>query len=193
MEPPNCRLFLRAGRSASRDCLEAALSAGDVASLLIGEGVSESMARELLALAQPKGVAVLVETDAALARRLGADGVQAADATACQAARQALGPDAIVGVRCASKHEAMEAGEAGADYVALPSGPGRPEESLAAWCAELFVIPCVAFDPAELDIARGLAAAGVDFVRPPERMWESPEAARKEVRETLAAIAGARA
>lgn len=199
MEPPNSRLFLRATGSAEVACLAAAIEAADVASLLIvpeqGErGMGEGMARDLLTHAQEHGVAVLVADDPVLARRIRADGVEVGDAAACRAARQALGRDAIVGVRCAGRHAAMEAAEAGADYVAFPVEPERAaEDTLIAWWAGLFVIPCVAADPSEPERSRALARVGADFVRPSERMWESPAAAREVCAATAAAIEGVRA
>lgn len=192
MEPPNCRLFLCARRPGLLACLRAALEAGDVASLLIAEGEEQEMvARELIGPAQSHGVAVVIETDAALARKLGADGVQVADAAALRRARDLLGGEAAVGVAASSRHAAMEAGDAGADYLALPWTPGREADSLAAWWAGLFVVACVADGPAEPEAARRLAAAGVDFLSPPERMWDSPTAAREVVAATSAAIADA--
>ncbi len=193
MEPPNCRLFLCARRTGGLACLEAALEAGDVASLLVVGEDAEMTLRELMPLAQAKGVAVLVEGDAPLARRLGADGVEVEGRRAFKAARDALGPDAIVGVRCRTRHDAMEAAEAGADYIGLPwNEVPSIDESLIAWWAGLFVVPCVALGPAEPGEARRLAEAGADFVMPSERMWGSAEAAREVVAATQAVIAGAR-
>ena len=96
-------------------CLEAACEAGDVASLL----VSPSTTRELVALAQSKGVAVLT-TDATAATRLGCDGIHVdSSAEAVAGGRRAVGKNGIVGAFAgASRHLAMEAAEAGADYIA---------------------------------------------------------------------------
>ena len=197
MEPPNSRLFLRATGTADVACLAAAIEAADVASLLIvpdaqGEhGRAEGMARDLLTHAQEHGVAVVVAEDVALARRIRADGVEVGDIAAYREARQALGRDAIVGVRCVARHAAMEAAEAGADYVAFPSDPDpASEDSLIAWWSPLFTVPCVAADPAKPEEAAILARAGADFVRPSDRMWESPEAAREICAATASAMAG---
>lgn len=157
-------------------------------------GKGERMARDLLTLAQEHGVAVVVADDLALARRIRADGVEVGDLGSYREARQALGRDAVVGVRCDGRHAAMEAAEAGADYVAFPSEPGRgPEDTLVAWWGPLFVVPCVVSDPREPEEVAALVRAGADFVRPSERMWSSPKAAREVCAATAAAIEGARA
>ena len=67
--------------------------------------------------------------------------------------RARLLPKAIVGVTCHdSRHLAMEAGEAGADYVAFgaffPTQTKEPKTQadieLLRWWAEIMVVPCVA-------------------------------------------------
>lgn len=107
----------------------------------------------LRAVAHERDVAVVVETHLAIAERHGLDGVHLADgARSVRAARKALGPDAIVGAFCgATRHEGMNAAEAGADYVAFgpagetPLGTGaRAERELFAWWSEMIEVPVVA-------------------------------------------------
>jgi thiamine-phosphate pyrophosphorylase len=153
-------------------CLEVACAAGDVASLLVGAAAPP----ELVALAQARGVAVLAN-GAPLA---GADGVQV-DAGEVADARRKMGKDAIVGAMAgASRHLALEAAEAGADYVALSqTGPTLGGEPIVGWWSDLVEIPCVAFDPtepADLDI---LLPQNPDFIRPSDAMWESAEEAHR--------------
>ena len=146
------------------------MAAGDVASVLISAGPAQAaQAAALTAKSQAKDVAVLIEEDIELARNVKADGAMIAESQVA-AARAALGPDAIVGTRCNSRHDAMEAGEAGADFIAF-SGLG-----LIAWWAEIFEVPAVSLIP-------GVAAPGAQFLRPAETMWESPQAARAAVSE----------
>jgi len=175
------RLFLVAPElPAARlaDCLAAACSAGDVASLV----VPPSLAKGIVPLAQAKGVAVLTTGDPRNAARFGCDGIHI-DATEVSVAdaRASVGQDRIVGAFAgASRHFAMEAAEAGADYIAFAQTRHPPGgEPIIAWWSDLFEIPCVAFDPAEpgdLDI---LLPQNPDFIRPSDAMWDSPAEARR--------------
>lgn len=200
MTTPRCRLFLLAPETAEPDkavaCLAAALAAGDIDALLVSHSDSDertaALVRALKPLAQNRSVAVIVTAAPELAKRLGADGVEVRGGAAYGAARRLLGSSAIVGADCGtSRHEAMELGEAGADYVGLRNAANGGHE-LIAWWAELFEVPCVALDPVEPAEAGELARAGADFVRPATSMWTSPAAARQVVADTLAAVAEAR-
>lgn len=188
MRMPKCRLFLRLPEGSaperSKIIVAAALKAGDVASLLVPAGPRQAETTELLTIVtRAHETALLVEGDAAAAKKFGADGVHlAADEGAYETARAALGKDAIVGVDCgASRHRAMTFGELGADYIGfsglLPAKPG----SILSWWAELFELPCVALDPAGPADARILIAEGADFIRPPDEMWESTESAAQAI------------
>ena len=73
-----------------------------------------------------------------------------------------LSPDAITGARCNSRHDAMSAGEAGAQFIAF-SGLG-----LIAWWADIFEIPAVSLIP-------GATGTGAAFERPDDKMWQSPQ------------------
>ncbi len=112
--------------------------------------------------------ALVISEDADLAAAAGADGVVLEGAAGYRAARGVLGADAIVGIRAgASRHDAMVAGEMGADFVGLTGDP-----DLVSWWAEVMEPPAVAFagghDPAVIDT---LAAAGADFVAPAPSLW----------------------
>ncbi len=106
--------------------LEAALGAGDVGALQIrlkpaGDDQVRAAVRRLLPVAHAHGVAVILNDRPDLAAELGCDGVHVGDEDpAVDAARRILGPDAMIGATCRdSRHAAMEAAEAGADYVAF--------------------------------------------------------------------------
>jgi thiamine-phosphate pyrophosphorylase len=159
-------------------CLEAACSAGDVATLL----VLPALAGEVTAVAQAMNVAVLADSDTKAA--FSCDGVQLDAATQSVAeARRLLGKDRIIGAYAgASRHVAMEAGEAGADYVALSQyGPAFGGENIIAWWTDLFVVPCVAFDPVTAADLDRLLPLRPDFIRPDDAMWHSPGQARRIV------------
>jgi thiamine-phosphate pyrophosphorylase len=171
------RLFLVApeglGAAQILACAKAACTAGDVASIVLPQAALKT-AQELQAL----GLAVLCLGET----KSGCDGVHLGpDGDAAQA-RKALGPNAIVGVYCAaSRHAAMEAAEAGADYIAFSQNAYAPKEPIIGWWADLFEIPCVAYDPVEekdLDI---LLPQNPDFIRPGDGMWASPEQAAEVV------------
>jgi len=193
-----CRLYLIVPGGIGADFVdpfEAALDAGDVASVLLPAQMDEALAARLKDSAQARGVAVLIEGDAALARRLGADGVHVdANDPAYAQARAALGDDGIVGTGAGlSRHAGLTAGEAGADYVAF--GPGGDDTELAeliGWWAEVVEVPCVAWDVASLEQARALAALGADFVAAGSLVWNHPASPADAVRELSGAIARAK-
>jgi thiamine-phosphate pyrophosphorylase len=106
-------------------------------------------------------------------------------------ARKLVGPDRIVGVTChASRHLAMEAGEAGADYVAFgafyktdtknPISSATPE--LVSWWSALFELPCVAIGGITADNAAPLVRAGADFLAVSSGVWSHEEGPAAAVR-----------
>lgn len=160
------------------DCLRAACEAGDVASLL----VTASMARDVTGPAQALGVAVLVSGEARDAARNGADGVQVnATAEDVSAAREALGKDGFVGAHAgSSRHFAMEAAEAGADYIAFDqNGATVGGLPIIKWWSDVMEIPCVAMAPVDLDTLDILLPQKPDFIRPSDAMWQDAETARR--------------
>ena len=175
------RLFLVAPADAAAshvlDCLRAACAAGDVASLLL----PASLAKDVTAAAQELGVAVMISGEPRDAARCGADGIQVEANTADVAdARQALGKDRFIGAHAgASRHFAMEAAEAGADYIAFDqNGASVGGEPIIRWWSDMMEIPCVAFtpvEPSDLDI---LLPQKPDFIRPADAMWQGPDLAR---------------
>lgn len=177
-----CRLCLAvtAGGGAS-DALMAVLDAVDVASVVIEPAADRALApalvRPLVEVTQARGAAALVMNDARLARTLGADGVHLAVSPSLLAAyaeaRDILGTRALVGADAGrSRHDAMAAGEAGADYIAfgVPNFVAERElavkrqQDLVQWWAEIFEVPVVAFDVTTAEWAGAMASAGADFV-----------------------------
>lgn len=173
--------------------LDAALDAGDVASLQIrlksraGVPAPDSQIMELgryiIPRAQDRGVAVLINDRPDLAVELGADGVHIGQQDMPYAkARKLIGPDGIVGVTCHdSRHLAMEAGEAGADYVAFgafyPTETKDPkakaELELLTWWQEMMELPCVAIGGVTAENARPLVTAGADFLAVSAGVWKA--------------------
>ena len=145
------------------------------------------LAEPLQAICAAREVAFIVNDSIPLAKRLGADGVHLGqkDGTV-EEAREELGREAQIGVTChASRHLALEAGEAGADYVAsgafFPSttkqSEHRPEPELVEWWTGLIEIPCVAIGGITPENCRPLIEAGADFLAVSGAVWNEDEVA----------------
>ena len=168
------------------DRLKAALEGGPVAAFQLR--VKDVDEHELARLAEPlqrlcadHGCAFIVNDSMALAKRLAADGVHLGQSDGDpRQARALLGPSAQIGRTCHdSRHLAMEAGEAGCDYVAFgafyptttkPSNY-RPKPEILSWWSSLFEIPCVAIGGITPDNARPLIDAGADFIAVCQAVW----------------------
>jgi thiamine-phosphate pyrophosphorylase len=195
-----CRLYLVTPPTVpdigafARD-LDAATDAGDIACLQLRlkdhAGVAapdahiRALADRIVRPAQDRGVAVLVNDRPDLAAALHADGVHIGQSDASYIdARRAVGPSAIVGVTChASRHLALEAAEAGADYVAFgaffptdtKAASAHAEPDLLAWWQEMVETPCVAIGGITLANARPLVEAGADFLAVSAGVWRHPQ------------------
>ena len=189
----DCRLYLitpsRLEPRAFAEALKRALSGGDVASLQLRlKDVSDDdIVRAgdlLLPIAQRANVALIVNDRPDLAYKIGADGVHVGQEDASYAdAREFLGPNRIVGVTCHnSRHLAIEAAEAGADYVAFgaffPTATKEPktraELDIIEWWAETMVVPCVAIGGITIENAAPLVEAGADFLAVASGVWDHP-------------------
>ncbi len=177
--------------------LERALAAGAGTVTAFQFRVKDVDQHEAAALAEPlqaicaaHDCAFIVNDSVPLAKRLKADGVHLGQGDGDpREARAELGPDAQIGVTChASKHMAMEAGEAGADYVAFgaffPSttkdaaqDAERPTTELIEFWTKLFEIPLVAIGGITPDNCEPLVKAGADFLAVSGAVWNGDEAA----------------
>ena len=153
-----------------------ALGAADIAAVLLrlpatDERGQVNHVKALAPTVQNRGTALLLDGHPDLAARAGADGSHLSGIEALGSAIATLKPARIAGCGgLETRHEAMVAAEAGADYVMFgepDTSGGRPAfEAIAqrvAWWAEVFEIPCVGF-AATLDEVEPLAAAGADFI-----------------------------
>ena len=148
-------------------------------------------AEPLQRLCAERDVAFIINDSIDLAKRLGADGVHLGQGDGDpREARRALGPAAQIGVTCHdSRHLAMEAGEAGADYVAFGAfyptttkeTHHRPDPSILSWWTTLFELPCVAIGGVTADNAAPLVAAGADFLAVSGAVWNHPAGAEAGV------------
>ena len=170
--------------------LAEALDGGKVAAFQLRlKGVDEDAiaraAEPLQKLCADREVAFIINDSVALAQRLGADGVHLGQGDGDpRDARKILGPKVQIGVTCHdSRHLAMEAGEAGADYVAFGAfyptttkdTHHRPEPSILGWWTTLFELPCVAVGGITADNAAPLVEAGADFLAVSGAVWNHPE------------------
>jgi thiamine-phosphate pyrophosphorylase len=201
MSRTGCRLYLITPPSfemkAFGENLRRALDAGDVASLQLR--VKDQPDDEILRIGEHllpithKGNAAFILNDRPdLAARLGADGVHVGQEDSTYAeARAAMGPERIVGVTCHnSRHLAIDAAEAGADYIAF--GAFFPTETKDAkikadietlqWWAEMMVVPCVAIGGITVANAMPLIEAGADFLAVSAGVWNHPQGAGAAVK-----------
>jgi len=158
----------------------------------MGQHEAAALAEPLQAICAAHDVAFIVNDDVALAKRLRADGVHLGqDDGDPKEAREELGRDAQIGVTChASKHLAMEAGEAGADYVAFGAffdsttkdkgDAERPTPEIVEFWSELFEIPLVAIGGITPDNCAPLVDAGADFLAVSGAVWNGDEVAAIE-------------
>jgi thiamine-phosphate pyrophosphorylase len=186
-----CRLYLitppKLEPRAFGEPLKRALDAGDVASLQLRlKDVPDDAIRQateiLMPISQRAGVAFILNDRPDLAAELRCDGVHVGQEDASyDDARAAVGRDAIVGVTCHdSRHMAIDAAEAGADYVAFgaffPTATKEPKtradvETLR-WWAEMMTVPVVAIGGITIDNAKPLVEAGADFLAVSSGVWD---------------------
>ena len=163
--------------------LEAALAAADVAAVLLslapaGESTLIRRAKVLAPLVQKADAAAILDGHPDLAARCGADGAHLTGIAAFEDAVETLKPARIAGAGgLATRHDAMQAAERGADYVLLGGTDEtgqRPAFDLVieriGWWAEVFEIPCVGLAAHHDEIAP-LLAAGADFIAIGDWIW----------------------
>ena len=190
---PPCQLYLISPLEVGGDFperLEQALSGGGVAAFQyrvkgVDQHEAARLAEPLQRICAAHEVAFIVNDDMGLAKRLGADGVHLGQGDGDpRDARALLGPSAQIGVTCHdSRHLAMEAGEAGADYVAFgaffPTSTKetkhRPDPSILSWWATLFEMPSVAIGGITPENGQELVDAGADFLAVCSAVWGDPD------------------
>ena len=208
---PPCQLYLISPPSldaAFTEQLKRALDGGPVAAFQLrlkdlSEDAIARAAEPLQRLCADRDVAFILNDNMHLAKRIGADGVHLGQGDGdARDARALLGPAVQIGVTCHdSRHLAMEAGEAGADYVAFGAfyptttkeTSHRPDPSILSWWTTLFELPCVAIGGITPANAAPLVAAGADFLAVSGAVWghpEGPEAGVRAFGEVLGANAG---
>ena len=209
MTAPLCRLYLitppvLGDPEAFAGALADALEGGDVGAvqLRLKDAPDEAIAAAVRALApvtRRRDVALILNDRPDLAGRLDCDGVHIGQSDGpYDVARRAVGPNRIVGVTCHDSRDlAMEAAEAGADYVAFgaffPTATKatvhRPDlEILEIW-QETMLTPCVAIGGVTVENCRPLVTAGADFLAVSAGVWGYPQGPAAAVAAFNAAIA----
>jgi len=189
-----------------RDRLAEALDAGEVAAVQLRlKDVDDDAVRRacdaLRPVAQQRGVAFLLNDRPDLAAETGCDGVHVGQQDApYPEARALMGADRFVGVTChASRDLAMDAAEAGADYVAFGAffptttkvSGHRADIEILRWWAEIMTVPCVAIGGITPENCGPLVSAGADFLAVVSAVWNAPAGPAAAVRAFEAAIAAA--
>ena len=207
MHTPPCQLYLISPLEVGGDFperLDAALAAGPVAAFQFRvKGIDQHAAAKLAAPLQEicaaRDVAFIINDSIALAKRLNADGVHLGQGDGdVREAREELGRDAQIGVTCHnSRHLAMEAAEAGADYVAFGAFYATATkavdhiaevETLKLW-STIMEIPCVAIGGITADNAMPLITAGADFIAVSGAVWSDPRGATAAIADFNAVLA----
>ena len=210
MTETRCRLYLITppafAPAAFAEQLAAALDGGDVAALQLrlkdaDDDAIRRAAEAVLPLCEAHDVPLIMNDRPDLARDTGCAGVHVGQQDAGYAeARRIVGEAAIVGVTChASRHLAMAAAEAGADYVAFGAffetatkqARHKAEPEILEWWQELFVIPVVAIGGITADNGAELVRAGADFLAVVGAVWnhaDGPTAGVKALNEMIAAV-----
>jgi thiamine-phosphate pyrophosphorylase len=207
----SCRLYLITppridDLAAFGRTLAAALDAGDVSALQIRlkdvpDDVIAAAVDVLTPIAHARDVAIILNDRPDLAAKYGCDGVHVGQSDASYAqARKLVGNERIVGVTCHdSRHLAMEAAEAGADYVAFGAffptttkdASTRAEPEILTIWQETMEVPCVAIGGITAENVAIVAAAGADFAAVSAGVWAHPEGPAAAVAAINAAISRA--
>jgi thiamine-phosphate pyrophosphorylase len=196
-----CRLYLitppRVDPAAFGPILEAALDAGDVAcvQLRLKDMDDDTVRRAcdiLRPIVQDRDAAMILNDRPDLAIETGCDGVHIGQTDRpYRDTRDMVGPDRIIGVTCHdSRHLAIDAAEAGADYVAFgafyPTATKQPpswaKPELLRWWADVMTVPSVAIGGITVDNGRALVEAGADFLAVSAGVWDHPDGAAASVR-----------
>lgn len=224
-DPYPCRLYLISPPTLAvgefAKTLQSAVEAGDVAAFQLrlkdaDDAQIVAAVKALLPICRNHGVAFILNDRVDLAAEMKVDGVHLGQedmqtlqwghneiiVSPLSAARNILGDDISIGISCHdSGHLAMEAGEAGADYVAFGAfyptqskSPealakyGTPTIELLQWWSTYTTVPCVAIGGMTPENCVPLVAAGADFIAAITAVWNHPEGARAAVKSFNKAI-----
>ena len=196
-----CQIYLCVPGDCDRAQLDALLRGGGldhVASVLLRRRpdgqCDHALAEQLKAATHGRDIPVVIEADIASAKDLGLDGVHVGDSDDAEQnydlAREKLANDAIVGVSCGiSRHTALSVAERGADYVAFSGAMTDAVEDMIAWWSQVTIVPCVALDVGDADMAGRLADAGADFIAVEGFVWSGALEPAEAIEQLVARLA----
>jgi thiamine-phosphate pyrophosphorylase len=175
--------------------LQAALSGGDVASVIVpqyasDEQVFQKRAELLLPIIQKAGAAGLIAGDSRIAGRVKADGLHVTAVAELEDAIEKFTPKLIVGAGgAADRHHALEVGELRPDYIFFGKLDGdiKPEAhpknlALAEWWASMVEIPCIVLGGTEVESVVPVAETGAEFVALRAAIFSHPQGPAEAVR-----------
>lgn len=211
-DDPPCQIYLisppRLAPGAFRPLLAEVLESAPVAAfqLRLPGAEPRALAAAIDALreeVQGRNIAFMLAELPDLARETGCDGVHLEDPeTRIKPLRARLGDGIAIGVSCgASRHAAMQAGEAGADYVSFGPCWASPTKARAArpqardtlaWWARMMQTPCVAVGGIDAGRAAEAAALGAEFVAVLSAVWDHPAGPAAGLKAIDAALRDAR-
>ncbi|MBV2144724.1 thiamine phosphate synthase [Falsochrobactrum sp. TDYN1] len=195
-QPERCRVLLvappLADANALAGLLTAALSGGDVASVILDSGdldeaSFQAAAQKAVPVIQAAGAAAIILNDTRIAGRVGADGIHIEGNTATLAeAIEKHTPKMIVGTgNLRDRHGAMEIGELQPDYVffgkigADTKPDAHPRNlALAQWWSEMVEIPSIAQAGNSLQSIIATVRTGADFVALGRAVFEADDPAK---------------
>lgn len=159
-------------------CLRLALASKDENTIIkTGDALRE--------ICHARDIAIVIENHIIMVDRLGLDGVHLTDgARTVRYARKELGDDAIIGSYCAaSRHDAMNAGDASAEYVsfgpcgdsALGDGSVAPTD-LFQWWSDVVEVPVIAEGALSVEVIKTLSSM-TDFFAIGEEIWNTDDPA----------------
>jgi thiamine-phosphate pyrophosphorylase len=164
-------------------CAAAACSAGDCASILVAPTIQQATVKAL----QDLGLAVILnDAEPRKVHHLKADGLHLSSFEHFKDARSALKGESLGFMPKVSRHAAMEAAEAGADYMAFTQTKQYQGEPIINWWQDLTDVPAVAFDPVSPDAVATLKPQRPDFIRPIDDMWQDADKATHIVKDLMA-------
>lgn len=166
------------------------LDAHDVACLRLSlatrdEDVILRTGDALRELAHARDIPLVITDHVLMVERLGLDGVHLSEGNVrIRKLREELGADAIIGAYCGtSRHDGLNAGEAGADYVSFGPvghtalGDGQlVERDVFEWWSEVIELPVVAEGVLSRDVVESFAPI-TDFFAFGEEIWSTDDPA----------------
>lgn len=203
---PSTQIYLITPKTIDLDTFPAQLSeavaGGDIAALLIDcdaqhDSELQKIAQSLVPIAQAKDVAVVLRGDTRIAGRAKCDGLHLdGDLDTLHDAVEDLSDRFMLGAIGSNKrHEAMERGESGIDYIMFGRLEAPEQESaypqsfeMADWWSSLFEVPAVLLAGRNIEECEPIAQAGIEFVGLRSAIWDHPQGPRLAIQQACSLL-----